>query len=104
MSENITSLLGNNKKYIADPDIIYRATSNKGAILYNTRNEKLRSLNTTGLQVWRCLQIPVSIHDLVQQLLEIYDGIEKTSLEKDISGILQPLMADGFIGELLEIE
>jgi hypothetical protein len=89
--------------YIANPDVSCREEApDEGAILFNPDSDAVLVINSTGLILWRALEVSRTQGDLVAHLMEHCKGVPPDEVDADVLAFLQMLQPGGFVGEVLE--
>lgn len=65
-------------------------------VILNLKNGIYYSLNDVGTYVWKLIQEPRTVADIVDRLLEVYD-VEADRCQEDLQALLQKLAAEGLI-------
>jgi len=91
--------------YLANPDVSCREEGpDEGAILFNPDTDAILVINPVGLLIWRALEQPRTVPDIVAHVMARCDDVPADQVADDIISFLQTLQPGGFIGEVLESE
>ncbi len=77
------------KKYVRK-NIPWRKLGDEG-VLVNRDQQKILVLNDVGTFIWRCLETPCALEELVQKVQEEYDVDEDTA-RRDVEEFLKMLL------------
>jgi hypothetical protein len=85
--------------YQKNEQLVYREEED-GAFLFNPDTGNLRYLNRTGREIYLSLGDQCDVNGLINHLLELFPGVERQRIEKDVEGFLKELKENGFISAL----
>ena len=85
--------------YQKKEQLVYREEED-GAFLFNPDTGNLKYMNRTGREIYLSLDDQCDINGLTNHLLELFPGVERRQIEKDVENFLKELEENGFISPL----
>lgn len=72
-------------------DILMREEEDEFAILFRPEFGTIKRLNAVGTQVWKSCDGKRSVAEIVDHLLEVFENVDRETLEKDTVQFLNTL-------------
>jgi hypothetical protein len=88
--------MGTSQRYQRNEEIVYREEED-GAFLFNPDSGNLKYMNQSGRAAYLALDGQNDVNRLVVHLLELFSGVKRAQIEKDVEGFLRELEENGFI-------
>lgn len=85
-------------QYIINPDVSCREEGPDGALLFNPDTDQVLVVNPTGLLIWRALDRPRTLDEVVAALVEQCDNVPADQVGPDTRDFVEELVGKGFIG------
>ncbi len=85
----------NETKFYFPENIVYREEDN-GAFLFDANTNNLKAVNESGKDILDNI-IDITFENLINKLLEMYEGVSKEQLETDVKNFLTELISFGFL-------
>ncbi|MGB9723927.1 MAG: PqqD family peptide modification chaperone [Chloroflexia bacterium] len=85
-------------RYIVNPDVSCREEGPEGALLYDPDADRALVVNATGLLIWRVLERPHTLEEVVAALLERCNNVPLDEVHRDVGEFIAQLHSRGFIG------
>ncbi|MGZ4846516.1 MAG: PqqD family peptide modification chaperone [Halobacteriota archaeon] len=90
------------KMVVANPVVSCRVEREEGAVLFNPDTDDVLLINPTGLAIWKFLDQPHAIDDIVSHLKSIFKGGQHLSeMKQDVEAFIRELAPD-FIFEAVD--
>lgn len=86
-------------KYRANPVVSFRDEGDEGAVLYNPDTDQCVVLNFVGCAVWRYLEKPRTIDEIISLLYETFSGVKPEKVRNDLKQFINDL-EENFINEI----
>ena len=55
------------------------------------------TLNETGKFIWKLLENDITKEEIVEKMLEVYEGVERSLVEKDVDIFVEKLVRDNIL-------
>ena len=88
--------MDNIHRYQKNKDIVYREEED-GAFLFNPDTGNLKYMNQAGRATYLALDGKNDINNLTGCLLELFPGVKRAQVEKDVEVFLKELEENGFV-------
>lgn len=85
-------------RYMRNPDVTLREEDEDGGLLFNPDTNQIQVVNTTALHIWKACDGTRTIPELVQALLEDFEGAPADEIHQDTQEFIDAMVASGFIG------
>ncbi|MFH1414638.1 MAG: PqqD family protein [Elusimicrobiota bacterium] len=85
-------------KYRIKEDVLWKIADGE-AVIVNPANEKYSYLNSTGTEIWKMIDKNYSVHDIEEELTDIFD-IPEAELKQDVSDIIDELKKQDLIEQI----
>ena len=85
--------------YQKNEQLVYREEED-GAFLFNPDTGNLKYMNRTGREIYLSLDDQCDKNGLTNHLLELFPGVERRQIVKDVENFLKELEENGFISPL----
>lgn len=80
-----------------NPNLVLRVEADDCALLFDPDNGRVQMLNSTAVDLWQRLDGQRSLHDVIENLKELYDGIDETAV-RQIMTTIETLADLGAVG------
>ncbi len=71
-------------------------------VILNLADGEYYGLNPVGAHIWSCIQEPRRVHDIRDELIREYDGVELEQCTQDVLALLDQLADVGLLEVLQE--
>ena len=85
-------------QYVVNPDVSCREEGPDGALLFNPDTDQVLVINPTGLVIWRVLEQPRTLEEVVAALVARCDNVPADQVGPDTRDFVAELVGKGFIG------
>ncbi len=85
-------------RYIVNPDVSCREEGPDGALLFNPDTDQVLVINPTGLLIWRVLEQPRTLEEIVAALVEQCDNVPPDQVGPDVREFVDTMVDKGFVG------
>jgi sensor domain CHASE-containing protein len=89
-------------RYVVNPDVSCREEGADGALLFNPDTDKVLVVNPTGLLIWRALEEPRRLAEVVTVLEAQCRDVPMEQVQDDVREFVAHLQASGFVGVVEE--
>ncbi len=86
-------------KYRTNPVISYKDEGDEGAVLYNPDTDKCVIINPVGSSIWRYLEEPRVLAEIISMLSEKFSGVDNDQAKEDFETFINNF-EEGFIDEI----
>ncbi len=83
-------------KYQSNPVISYKDEGDEGAVLYNPDTDKCVIINSVGSVIWRYLEEPRMLAEIITMLSEEFSGVDREQAQEDFEKFVNNF-EEGFI-------
>lgn len=80
-----------------NPNLVLRVEADDCALLFDPDNGRVEMLNSTAVEVWQQLDGHRSLHEIIENLKESYDGIDE-SATRQVLALVNSLSNIGAVG------
>lgn len=80
-----------------NPNLVLRIESNECALLFDPDNGRVELLNSTAVAIWQQLDGERSLHEVIANLGELYEGVDEVAAGQ-ILVLVNKLAALGVVG------
>ncbi len=88
-----------NTKYRANPVVSFRDEGDEGAVLYNPDTDQCVALNFVGSAIWRYLEKPRTLDEIISMLSETFSGVKPEKVRNDLKQFINDF-EENFIDEI----
>ena len=80
-----------------NPNLVLRIEDDDCALLFDPDNGRVQMLNSTAVDIWQRLDGQRSLHDVIENLKELYEGIDEAAV-RQIMTTIETLAGLGTLG------